>query len=102
VRRLGVGSASDGPAIVAAGGALGPSGVWTRMIADAIGRPVAWSSEPEATIRGAAVLALEALGALPDLAAARRPTGETFVPEKAHHVRYLEALERQRRLDERV
>ena len=94
--------ASDGHAIVASGAALGHSRVWTQMIADAIGRPVAWSSEPEATSRGAAVLALEALRALPDLAAARRPTGETFVPEKAHHVRYLEALERQRRLDERV
>jgi len=88
--------------IVASGAALGHSRAWTQIIADAIGRPVTWSLEPEATCRGAALLALEALGLLPDLASARRPLGETFVPEKAHHVRYLEALERQRQLDERV
>jgi gluconokinase len=102
VYRLLAPSASDGHTIVASGAALGRSRVWTQMIADAIGRPVSWSTEPEATSRGAAVLALEALGVLPDLSPARRPTGETFVPEKAHHVRYLEALDRQRRLDERV
>lgn len=94
--------ASDSHTIVASGAALGHSRVWTQMIADAIGRPITWSTEPEATSRGAAVLALEALRILPDLSAARRPGGETFVPEKARHVRYLEALERQRRLDERV
>ncbi|PYN88707.1 MAG: carbohydrate kinase [Candidatus Rokuibacteriota bacterium] len=102
VYRLLAPCASDGHTIVASGAALGHSRAWTQMIADAIGRPVAWSTEPEATGRGAAVLALEALRALPDLSAARRPTGETFVPQKVHHVRYLEALERQRRLDERV
>lgn len=102
VYRLLAPSASEGHTIIASGAALGRSRVWTQMIADAIGRPISWSTEPEATSRGAAVLALEALGVLADLSAARRPAGETFVPEKAHHVRYLEALERQRRLDERV
>jgi len=102
VYRLLAPCASDGHTIVASGAALGRSRVWTQMITDAIGRPITWSVEPEATSRGAAVLALEALRALPDLSSARRPTGETFVPQKAHHVRYLEALERQRRLDERV
>jgi len=94
--------ASAGHTIVASGAALGHSRVWTQMIADAIGHPVAWSIEPEATSRGAALLALEALRALPDLSSARQPTGEIFVPNDAHHVRYREALERQRRLDERV
>ncbi len=102
VYRLLAPCASEGHAVIASGAALGHSRVWTQMIADALGRPVTLSSEPEATGRGAAVLALEAIGALPDLAAARRPAGETLAPQKAHHVRYLEALERQRRLDERV
>jgi gluconokinase len=88
--------------IVASGAALGHSRAWTQIIANAIGQPITLSAEPEATSRGAALLALEALGVLPDLASVRQPLGETFVPQRAHHVRYREALERQRRLDERV
>jgi gluconokinase len=94
--------ASAGHAIVASGAALGNSRAWTQIIADAIGRPITCSVEPEATSRGAALLALEALRVLPDLSSARQLTGETFVPNTAHHIRYREALERQRRLDERV
>ena len=94
--------ASAGHTIVASGAALGHSRAWTQIIADAIGRPITWSVESEATCRGAALLALEAVGALPDLSSARQPTGETFMPKNAHHARYREALERQRRLDERV
>ena len=94
--------AASSHTIVASGAALGHSRAWTQIIADVFGHPVTWSVEPEATSRGAALLALEALGVLPDLTSARQPTGETFVPQRAHHIRYREALERQRRLDERV
>jgi gluconokinase len=72
------------------------------MLADALGHAIAWSHEPEATSRGAALLALDALGALPDFAAARAPLGETFVPDPARHARYLAALERQAALDLKV
>ena len=88
--------------IVASGGALGRSRVWTQIIADAFGRPIHWSPESEATSRGAALLALEALGELPGLWTTRETPGETFVPDPARHARYREALERQRRLDDRV
>jgi len=88
--------------VVASGGALGRSRVWTQIIADALGRPVSWSSEPEATSRGAALLALEALGALPDLSAVRRDLGEPFAPSPERHARYRDAIERQRWLDDRV
>ncbi|PYM44813.1 MAG: carbohydrate kinase [Candidatus Rokuibacteriota bacterium] len=93
-----------GPAhtIVASGGALARSRVWTQIIADALGQPIRWSPESEATSRGAALLALEALGVLPDLATTRQELGETFVPDRARHARYRDALERQRRFDERV
>jgi len=94
--------ASADHAVVASGGALSRSRAWTQIIADALGRPVAWSAEPEATSRGAALLALEALGLLPDLAAARQPLGETFTPDRARHARFRDALERQRRFDERI
>lgn len=88
--------------VVASGGAIARSRAWTRMIADALGRPLTLSRESEATSRGAALLALEALGVLPDLAAARQPLGEVVEPDGARHARYRVALERQRLLDERV
>jgi gluconokinase len=88
--------------IVASGGAITRSPAWTQMIADACGRAVTWSRETEATSRGAALLALHALGAVPDLAAVRTPLGDTFAPDAARHARYREALDRQQRLDERV
>jgi gluconokinase len=88
--------------IVASGGAITRSRVWTQMIADACGRPVTWSRETEATSRGAALLALQALGSVRELGALRAPLGETFAPDAARHARYREALARQRRLDDSV
>ncbi len=88
--------------VVASGGALTRSRAWTQMVADALGHPIAWSHEPEATSRGAALLALDAVGALPDLAAVRAPLGETFTPDPARHARYVAALERQAALDLKV
>jgi gluconokinase len=72
------------------------------MLADALGRAVHLSPEAEATSRGAAVLALEAVGVLPDVRVVRAPLGEVFAPDPAHHARYRAALERHRRLDVRV
>lgn len=94
--------AARGHAIVASGGALTRSRVWSQIVADALGRPLTCSTEPEATSRGAALLALEALGALRALEEAPAPAGETFAPDPGRHARYREALERQRRLDDRV
>jgi gluconokinase len=94
--------ASAGHTIVASGGALARSRAWAQIMADALGHPVSSSAQPEATSRGVALLVLESLGVLPDLAGARQPLGETFVPDDAHHARFLDAIERQRRLDERV
>ena len=94
--------ASADHTVVASGGALGRSRAWTQIIADALGHTVTSSAEPEATSRGVALLALEALGVLPDLAAVRQTLGETFTPDRAHHARFRDAIERQRRFDERV
>jgi gluconokinase len=88
--------------IVASGGGVAHSLAWTRMIADALGHPVARSVELEATSRGAALLALEATGVLHDLASARAPLADTVDPDPARHARYRDALARQRQLDERV
>ncbi len=88
--------------IIASGGALGRSRAWAQIVADTLGRPIILSREPEATSRGAALLALEAMGELADLRAARREPGETFRPDPGRHARYRDALERQRRLEDRV
>jgi len=45
--------------IVASGGALHNSPAFTRIIADALGRDIALSNTPEASMRGAVLLALE-------------------------------------------
>ena len=45
------------------------SPTWMQIIADTLGRPVMASAEPEATSRGVALLALEALGAIPSVEA---------------------------------
>jgi gluconokinase len=88
--------------IVASGGALSASPSWGRMLADAFGRVIHASAEREATSRGAAVLALEALGVGPETGARWAPLGETFRPDAARHARYRAALERHKELDERV
>jgi len=85
--------------IVASGGALARSPAWAQIIADALGHPVMLAGDHEMTSRGAALLALEALGRLPDLAALPIPPGETLHPDPARHARLRQALQRQRRLD---
>lgn len=88
--------------IVASGGAVTRSRAWSRMLANALGHPIAWSAEPEATSRGAAVLALDALGARALGSGDPSPVDETFLPDPARHARYVAALERQATLDLKV
>lgn len=84
--------------VIASGGALTHSPVWTAIIADALGVPVTLSLEPEASARGAALMVLDALGVCPP----PLESGRTFVPDPARHERYRGARERQRRLYEAV
>ena len=88
--------------IVASGGAATRSRWWTQVLADALGHAIAWSHEPEATSRGAALLALDAVGARPLLGAAPGPLDDEFVPDPTRHARYVAALERQAALDLKV
>ena len=88
--------------IVASGGALARSPAWAQVIADAIGRPLSLSQESEASSRGAARLALHALGALDDVGASPAPLGETLEPDPARHARYREMRSGQLALDERI
>lgn len=83
---------------VATGGALLASPAWTRIMADVLGMPVRPSTEPEASSRGAALLALEALGALSSLDAAPAGVGAPIPPDAARHARYGAGLRRHRQL----
>jgi gluconokinase len=91
--------AAPSHAVVASGGALTHSAVWTSVMADALGVPVTLTNEPEASARGAALLAFEAEGV-----AAPPPLtlGPTFAPNPRHHATYRAARERQRRLYDSV
>jgi gluconokinase len=84
--------------IVASGTALLHSTVWTQMMADALAHPIVQCVEPEATSRGAALLALERLGAIPDIYAVTPKYGNTIAPITAHSALYLSELARQRQL----
>ncbi|HZR97675.1 MAG TPA: gluconokinase [Chloroflexota bacterium] len=92
-------AAVPGPqTLIATGGALLRSATWTQIIADALGRPLTLCAEAEASSRGAALLALEALGAIPSVEALPAALGAVFPPDPARHTRYQAALARQQRL----
>ena len=87
--------------VIATGGALLRSPVWLQILADALGRPLATSLEPEASSRGAALFALEVLGWLPaGIEAVAPPIGRVYEPVSAHTARYQAAAARQARLYE--
>ncbi|HEX5432396.1 MAG TPA: FGGY-family carbohydrate kinase, partial [Bryobacteraceae bacterium] len=66
--------------VIGSGGGLLHSPAWIQMMADTLGRPVIASTVPEASSRGAALYALERLGAIPGLEALPAPTGAVFSP----------------------
>ena len=87
--------------VIASGGGMLHSPTWTRIMADTLGKPVILSGVKEASSRGAALLALEALGG-PEIEAVPVPLGETIKPDPGRHEIYRRALKRQRRLYEAV
>lgn len=90
---------APGARIVVSGGALAHMPSWATIIADVLGAPLTVASDREASARGAALLALAALGSP---APAVPVTGQTVVPDGSRHERYCEALERHRKVYERI
>src|SRR6266566_3160722 len=86
--------------VIATGGQLIHSPVWTQMLADALDVRVMTSPEREASSRGAALLALHALGKLPKIWSSTPARGRSFRPRPAVHARYERARRRQQRLYE--
>jgi gluconokinase len=87
--------------VIASGGGLIHSPTWTQIMSDTLNKPITLSAVKEASSRGAALIALQALGG-PEIEATKAPPGETFEPDPDRHEIYREALERQRRLYEAV
>jgi gluconokinase len=84
--------------LVDSGSALLHSPAWTQMMADALCRPVIPCLENEATSRGAALLAMERIGAIGHVRDRPAAVGTAVQPVEAHGPIYEEELRRQRRL----
>jgi gluconokinase len=82
-------------AIIGSGVGLIRSPAWQQILADALGQPIALSCIPEATARGAALLALEALGAIPQLEALPPEIGTMIYPRSDATNVYRAAAARQ-------
>jgi gluconokinase len=81
--------------IFAAGNALRASPVWVQIIADVLNRPIFLSAMTEASMRGAALLALEAAGKIQSIEEFSIPVESVFEPDASRHACYRSGLERQ-------
>jgi gluconokinase len=93
---------APGATIAASGNALLSSPAWLQMLADVLGRPVESSQANEASLRGAALLALEAIGKIDSIETIDSPCGEFYEPDPARHEVYARAIERQQKLYEKL
>ncbi len=88
----------DDPEIVASGGAVLSSPAWLQIMADVLQRPIIASSVQEASARGAALLALEALGIYDDVGDAPDLFGAIYQPNSQNSAVYKNAIARQQHL----
>jgi gluconokinase len=84
--------------IIGSGAGLLHSPAWMEIMTDVLGRQITASAVEEATCRGTGLLALEALGAVPDLADLPVPLGDTYDPSPERTEIYRAALKRQTEL----
>lgn len=84
--------------IVASGNALRSSPVWLQIIADVLGRPLLVGGTAEASSRGAALLALEAVGKIASIEEDQFAIDQVFEPDLSRHARYQQGLARQEEL----
>ncbi len=90
---------APGSEVVASGGALHENPLWRQILADVLQKPVGLVNVDEATSRGAAILALQALGRpLPPAP----PTLHSAAPNREAGPQYERALARQEALYRQV
>ncbi|MEO8041531.1 MAG: gluconokinase [Acidobacteriota bacterium] len=80
--------------LIASGGALRESPVWTQMIADVIGRNMTLPDSHEASMRGAVLLALESTGKIKKIEDVPTPSGKKFSAQKSLKAVYSAARKR--------
>jgi len=88
--------------VYASGNALRAFPQWSQILADVLGRPFLFSESTEASSRGAALLALEAVGKIESIEKARFEVGLMCTPDEERHDRYLRGLARQQKFYERL
>ncbi len=93
---------APGATLVASGNALRSSPTWTQIVADVLGRPLVLSDRTEASTRGAALLALEAVGRIDSISDFPVSVATTFEPDMSCHRQYQDCRKRQQQLYEHV
>ncbi len=93
---------APGATLIASGHALRSSPTWVQILADVLGRRVMVSELSEASLRGAALLALEAAGKIRSIEEFSVPVEVVFEPNMAHHAVYREAIDRQQQLYQKL
>jgi gluconokinase len=86
--------------IYANGGAILRSPLWMQILADSLGHPMhALHPDAEASARGAAICALQAIGEIDSVRLDPSPDMRSFAPDIAHHERYRHARNRLERFE---
>lgn len=80
--------------LIASGGALRESPVWTQIIADVLARNLSLPDTREASSRGAVLLALETIGKIKNIEDTATPKGRKFNFDKKRNAIYRKARER--------
>lgn len=84
--------------LIASGGVLQSSEVVQSILADTLGMPIYPSHDHEASARGAALLALETMGIIPDVAQIAPALRDPMLPNPEHGAIYRKAAQCQRNL----
>jgi gluconokinase len=80
--------------IIASGGALRESPVWTQIISDVLGKNMSLPDTREASSRGAVLLALETIGVIKSIEKIETPKGRKFNYDKKRNAIYKKARAR--------
>lgn len=86
--------------IIASGGALRESPVWTQIISDVLEQNLNLPDTREASSRGAVLLALETIGKIESIENLKTPKGQGFKFDKERNAIYRKARERHQRFYE--
>lgn len=88
--------------VIANGRPLLQSPAWLKILTDVLGRPLLLSAISEPSARGTALLALESLGVISDLASLPDFIAASTKPDLKHHALYQKAIARQKALYEKL